>query len=45
MNFAGDNGDSYLTIGGYDVDEFATSDVTWHENIGEHFWATNANGL
>ena len=41
LNFAGDYEVSYITIGGYDVNEFATEEVTWHDNIGRYFWAVN----
>ena len=46
LSFAGENGDSFFTMGGYDINEFAIEDdVTWHDNIGEYFWAVNADGL
>jgi len=32
---------SYITIGGYDLDEFAVEDITWHDNVGRYFWAVN----
>ena len=34
LNFAGDYEFSYITLGGYDVDEFAVEDITWHSNLG-----------
>lgn len=41
LNFAGDYEVSYITIGGYDADEFAVEEITWHENVGQYFWAVN----
>lgn len=41
VSFQGDLDDSYITFGGYDVDEFAAEPITWHENVGEFFWAVN----
>lgn len=39
LNFAGDYEMSYITLGGYDVEEFAVEELTWHKNIGHFFWA------
>ena len=41
LNFAGDYEVSYITMGGYDVDEFAVEDITWHDNVGRYFWAVD----
>jgi len=41
LNFAGDYEVSYITMGGYDLEEFAVEDITWHENVGRYFWAVN----
>lgn len=41
LNFAGDYEVSYITIGGYDTDEFAVEDLIWHDNVGRYFWAVN----
>lgn len=41
LNFAGDYSVSYLTIGGYDVEEFAVEDITWNDNLGNYFWAVS----
>lgn len=41
VSFQGDLDDSFITFGGYDVDEFAAEPITWHENVGEFFWAVN----
>ena len=30
---------SYATLGGYDIDQFAVEDLTWHDNISKYFWA------
>lgn len=43
LNFAGDYEVSYITIGGYDTDEFAVEDIVWHDNVGRYFWAVNLN--
>ena len=32
---------SSLTIGDYDVERFATGEVTWHPLVEKHFWAIN----
>lgn len=32
LNFAGDYSISYLTVGGYDAEEFAAEEITWHDN-------------
>ena len=45
LNFSGDNEVSYITIGGYDVNEFAVEDITWHENVGRYFWAVNLDSV
>ena len=39
IHFAGDDNESYITFGGYDADEFAVEEITWHDNVGEYFWA------
>ena len=41
LNFAGDYEVSYITFGGYDLDEFAVEDITWHPNRGVYFWAVD----
>ena len=41
LNFSGDYATSYITLGGYDVNHFAIEDITWHDNIGEYFWAVS----
>ena len=33
LNFSGNNRTSYITMGGYDVKEFAIEDITWHDNM------------
>ena len=45
MAFSGDHGESCITFGGYDVEEFAIEDITWHDNIGQHFWAVNLEAV
>ena len=32
-------------MGGYDVDEFAIEDITWHKNIGVYFWAVTLDSV
>ena len=39
LNFAGDYAVSHLTFGGYDVDQFASEPITWHDNKSKYFWA------
>ena len=41
VSFQGDEADSYITFGGYDVDDFAVEPLTWHDNVGEYFWAVS----
>ena len=31
LNFSGDFDTSYITLGGYDCNEFAIEDITWHD--------------
>ena len=38
LNFAGDFEVSYITLGGYDTEEFAVEELTWHANLGVYFW-------
>lgn len=45
LNFAGDHEISYITMGGYDVDEFAIEELTWHNNIGTYFWAVTLDAV
>ena len=39
LHFAGNDNESYITFGGYDAEEFAVEDITWHDNVGVYFWA------
>lgn len=41
VSFQGDTADSFITFGGYDVDDFAVEPLTWHDNVGEYFWAVS----
>lgn len=41
LNFSGDYETSYVTFGGYDEATFAVEPITWHENVGDYFWAVN----
>lgn len=45
LYFAGDFDLSYFTVGGYDVEEFAVEDVTWHKNKGHDFWSVSLEGV
>ena len=45
LNFSGDYETSYITFGGYDAKEFAIEDVTWHDNVGDYFWAVNLDSV
>jgi len=45
LNFAGDFEVSYITLGGYDVAEFAVEELTWHPNLGLYFWAVQLDSV
>lgn len=40
------NSDSIVTIGGYDLDQFATSELTWHSLVPySRHWDINLTGI
>lgn len=45
LNFSGDFDTSYITLGGYDANEFAIEDITWHDQIGQYFWTVSLDNV
>ena len=45
LNFSGDFDTSYITLGGYDSNEFAIEDITWHDQIGQYFWTVSLDNV
>ena len=45
LNFSGDFDTSYITLGGYDANEFAIEDITWHDQIGQYFWTVSLDDV
>ena len=45
MNFVGDYELSYITLGGYDVEQFAKEELTWHDNMSEYYWSVKLDSI
>ena len=37
--------DSYLTVGGYDLDQYAQSDLSWHNVVENGYWSLPFEGM
>ena len=45
MSIGPDDQQSLLTIGGYDLERFATSEINWHSLILDYHWEVNMTGF